>query len=112
MNALTQQPPNGRALVECSILRPEGIRVPDAAWVSKECVARHGDITPYPSATEIGIEFRSPSNTDAEVTFKTRLFREPAVEVCTVAESGGWQVFAAGSEQAASRCGVRLDVPG
>jgi Uma2 family endonuclease len=75
-------------------------------------MARHGDVTPFPQAPEICVEVRSPSNTDAEMAFKTRLFLQAgAVEVWIVADSGGWQVFDAQGEQAASRFGVQLDLP-
>jgi len=110
--AFGQQMPGGQAFVECSVATPEGVRVPDVAWASAAFVARHGDATPFPQAPEICVEVRSPSNTDAEMAFKTRLFLEAgAVEVWIVADSGGWQVFDAQGEQAASRFGVQLDLP-
>jgi Uma2 family endonuclease len=110
--ALADQLPAGTAMVECSIATAEGVRVPDVAWASAEFIARHGDVTPYPAAPEICVEVRSPSNTDAEMAFKTRLFLEAgAVEVWIVSEGGGWQVFDAGGLQATSRYGVQLALP-
>jgi Uma2 family endonuclease len=111
-HALTEQLPAGQAMVECSIATPEGVRVPDVAWASAQFMARHGDVTPFPSAPEICVEVRSPSNTDAEMEFKTRLFLEAgAVEVWIVSEAGDWQVFDAAGAQTASRYGVRLTLP-
>jgi Uma2 family endonuclease len=108
-NALAQQLPTGQAMVECSIATTDGVRVPDVAWASAEFMACHGDVTPYPQAPEICVEVRSPSNTDAEMAFKTRLFLEAgAVEVWIVAEAGGWQVFDAEGLKAVSRYGVHL----
>ncbi len=110
--ALGEQLPQGTAMVECSVFTTDGVRVPDVAWASASFMASHGDATPFPQAPEICVEVRSPSNTDAEMAFKTRLFLEAgAVEVWIVADGGGWQVFDAQGEQAASRFGVRLDLP-
>jgi Uma2 family endonuclease len=111
-HALTEQLPAGQAMVECSIATPEGVRVPDVAWASAQFMARHGEVTPYPAAPEICIEVRSPSNTDAEMAFKTRLFLEAgAVEVWIVSDAGGCQVFDADGLQPASRYGVQLPLP-
>jgi Uma2 family endonuclease len=112
VRALAQQLPCGVAIVECSIATTEGVRVPDVAWASPEFVARHGDVTPFPAAPEICVEVRSPSNSDAEMAFKTRLFLEAgAVEVWIVGEDGSWQVFDAAGPQPATRYGVRLAPP-
>jgi Uma2 family endonuclease len=111
-HALTEQLPAGVALVECSIATPEGVRVPDVAWASADFLNRHGDVTPYPAAPEICVEVRSPSNTDAEMAFKTRLFLQAgAVEVWIVSEAGSWQVFDADGSQPATRYGVQLTLP-
>lgn len=112
VRALGQQLPAGQVIIECSIATTEGVRVPDVAWASPEFVARHGDATPYPAAPEICVEVRSPSNSDAEMAFKTRLFLEAgAVEVWIVAEDGRWQVFDATGPQPATRYGVKLPAP-
>jgi Uma2 family endonuclease len=108
-HALTTQLPAGVAFVECSVMTSDGVRVPDVAWASAAFMTRHGDVTPFPSAPEICVEVRSPSNTDAEMAFKTRLFLEAgAVEVWIVADSGGWHIFDAQGEQQVSRFGVQL----
>ena len=55
---------------------------------------------------------RSPSNTDAEMALKTRLFLAAgAVEVWIVAEAGAWQIFDALGAQPASRYAVQLTLP-
>ena len=106
------QLPAGSAMVECSVATTDGVRVPDVAWASADFMARHGDMTPYPAAPEICVEVRSPSNTDAEMAFKTRLFLDAgAVEVWIVSEDGSWRVFDAGGLQRASRYGVQLALP-
>ena len=109
--ALGLQLPGGVAFIECSIATTEGVRVPDVAWASAAFMARHGDVTPFPAAPEICVEVRSPSNTDAEMEFKTRLFLDAgAVEVWIVTESGAWRVFDDQGPQASNRFGVRLDM--
>ncbi len=96
-------------MVECSIAPAEGVRLPDVAWASADFMARHGNVTPYPAAPEICVEVRSPPNIDAEMAFKTRLFREAgAVEVWVVSEDGSWQIFDGGGLHPASRYGVQL----
>jgi Uma2 family endonuclease len=111
-HALTQQMPHGQAMVECSILTTEGVRVPDVAWASAEFMSRHGEVTPFPSAPEICVEVCSPSNTHAEMDFKTRVYLEAgAVEVWIITNSGELEVFNATGRQPASRYGVVLKLP-
>jgi Uma2 family endonuclease len=106
---LRMQLPAGRPYTECSVLTPDGVRVPDVAWASAEFMARHGDVTPFPQAPEICVEVRSPSNTDADMAYKTELFLQAgAVEVWIVDEAGAQQVFDADGQQAGSRYGVVL----
>jgi Uma2 family endonuclease len=110
--ALSNQLPNGTAMSESPILTADGVRVPDVAWASAEFMARHGDVTPLPQAPDICVEVRSPSNTDAEMAHKTRLFLEAgAVEVWIVSEAGERLVFDAQGQQARSRFAVHLESP-
>jgi Uma2 family endonuclease len=91
------------------VLTSDGVRVPDVAWASADFMARHGDATPFPQAPEICVEVRSPSNTDAEMAYKTELFLQAgAVEVWIVDEAGAQQVFDAQGECSTSRFGVVL----
>ena len=108
--ALGEQLPHGEAIVECSILTSDGVRVPDVAWASAAFIARHADTTPFPQAPDICVEVRSPSNSNAEMALKTRLYLEAgAVEVWIVGQDGGWQVFDAAGAQPVSRYAVQLD---
>jgi Uma2 family endonuclease len=111
-HALTAQLPSGQAMVECSVATGDGVRVPDVAWATNEFLARHGDVTPYPQAPEICVEVRSPSNTDAEMAFKTHLYLEAgAIEVWIVSEAGDWQVFDGGGLRPSTRYRVQLTMP-
>lgn len=106
---LTVQLPHGSAIVECSVFTTDGVRVPDIAWASNSFLALHSDLAPFAGAPEICVEVRSPSNTDAEMAYKTRLLLEAgAHEVWIVSEAGDWQVFTNQGQQAATRFGVSL----
>jgi Uma2 family endonuclease len=108
-HALTVQLPAGTAIIECCVLTSDGVRVPDVAWASAAFMARHGDLSPFPQAPEICVEVRSPSNTDAEMAYKTELFLQAgAVEVWIVDEDGAQHVFDAQGPRAASQFGVVL----
>jgi len=107
--ALNSQLPSGTVIVECSVLTSDGVRVPDVAWASAAFMTLHGDVTPYPRAPEICVEVRSPSNTDAEMSYKIELFLQAgAVEVWIVDEAGTQQVFDAHGLCATSQFGVVL----
>ncbi len=109
-HALSEQLPHGKSIIECVIATSDGVRVPDVAWASSEFLARHADSTPYPQAPEICVEVRSPSNTNAEMALKTRLYLEAgAVEVWIVDQESGWQVFDAAGAQPISGYGVQLE---
>lgn len=108
-NALSQQMREGTAFVECSVATTDGVRVPDVAWASADFMVTFGELTPFPSAPEICVEVRLPSNTEAEMAHKTRLYLEAgAVEVWIVTEQGAWQVIDAHGEQPATRYPITL----
>jgi Uma2 family endonuclease len=110
-STIERQLPNGTAMVECSVLTDDGIRVPDVAWASAAFMARHGTVTPFPAAPEICVEVRSPSNTDAEMAHKVELFLAAgAVEVWIVSEAGDWQIHAAEGQREVSQFGVQLQL--
>ena len=107
--ALASHLPSGTVIVECSVLTSDGVRVPDVAWASAAFMTLHGDVTPYPRAPEICVEVRSPSNTDAEMSYKIELFLQAgAVEVWIADEAGTQQVFDAHGLCATSQFGVVL----
>ena len=64
----------GRSFAEASIDTPEGVKVPDVVWASKEFLERYGRGTPFPKAPEICVEIISPSNTKAEMESRKNLF--------------------------------------
>ena len=109
---LANQLPDGDSLTECPIATDIGVRVPDVAWASNEFLKRHGDTTPFPEAPEICVEIGSASNSEEELTLKTKAYLAAgAREVWLVAEDGAWQVFDAAGVRAASRYAVTLTLP-
>lgn len=98
---------NGRALIECSIATPEGVKVADVAWCSDAFFDRYGYETPYPRAPEICVEVRSPGNSEEEMRFKTRLYLEAgAREVWIVLEDGQARFFGVEGERPRSEYGL------
>jgi Uma2 family endonuclease len=111
-HALTSQLSEGTAIVECCISTDDGVRVPDVAWASATFIAQQGDNSPFTAAPEICVEVRSPSNTNDEMEYKTKLYLQAgAVEVWIVTEAGVLQVIDAQGPQAASRYGVTFKLP-
>ncbi len=110
--------PNGKVPVECAIQTSEGIRVPDAAWISLERRKPHRRATVLPIAPEICVEVLSPSNTRGHMIEKMTLyFAKGAEEVWLCDEAGRMEFFTAPSAPdsvaASVRCPdfpVQLDV--
>ncbi len=100
----------GRAISECAISTPEGVKVADVAWGSQAFFDRYGYQDPYAVAPEICVEIKSPSNARAELLTKVRLYLDAgAKEVWLVAEDGAVTFFDATGQIEKSSYGV--DVP-
>jgi len=86
---------------EFAIATPEGVKVPDVAWMSKgrwEQMQETGD--PTTLAPEICVEVLSSSNTAEEIREKRALYLEAgAEEVWVVDEDGQVQFFGADEER-------------
>jgi Uma2 family endonuclease len=99
--------PDGRAFIECSVATTEGVKVANVAWCSDAFFNRYDYETPYPRASEICVEVRSPSKSEEELNFKTRLYLEAgALEVWIVLETGEARFFGVEGERAQSYYGV------
>jgi Uma2 family endonuclease len=109
---LGRQLASGRVIAECPVLTEIGVRVPDVAWASDVFVRKNGETTPCPSAPEICVEILSPSNTDAEISAKTRAYLAAgAHEVWVVDESGAIRYFDSSGEKPDSKFGVSISLP-
>jgi Uma2 family endonuclease len=81
--------PHGRVLTECPISTADGVRAADVAWASPERMRELGNRTCFPRSPEICVEVVSPSNTEAELDEKMRLYFDAgAKEVWMCAASG------------------------
>jgi len=86
----------GEAYPEYPVATPEGVKQPDAVWVSREREERMRATGEPPTlAPEICVEILSASNTDAEMVEKRRVYREAgADEVWLVSEDGDIRFYA------------------
>jgi Uma2 family endonuclease len=92
--------PNGRALTECPISTADGVKAADVAWASPARMRELGEQTCFPTAPEICVEILSPSNTQAEIQEKQRLYFDAgASEVWLCAQDGAMNFFSAGVSQ-------------
>jgi Uma2 family endonuclease len=96
-NLLDEHAPEGMSPPEFAIATPEGVKVPDVAWMSNERweqMQETGD--PTTLAPEICVEVLSSSNTAEEIREKRALYREAgAKEVWVVDEDGQVRFFGA-----------------
>ena len=107
----------GHTFAECSIATPEGVKVADVAWCPDDFLARYGFEDPYSVAPEICVEIKSPSNAEAELLAKVRLYLDAGdTEVWLVDAKGAVRLHDRSGAIAASRFGVdvsavALDLP-
>ena len=87
--------------VECAIQTSEGVRAPDAAWISLERRAPHRRASVLSIAPEICVEVLSPSNSRQQMLEKMTLyFAKGAEEVWLCDEKGRMEFFTAASAPA------------
>lgn len=109
---LGRQFSQGVVFTGCPVLTEIGLRVPDVAWASQSFMQRYGSADIFPSAPEICVEVIAPSNTDTEITEKTRAYLQAgAQEVWIATEAGELHFFDSSGEKSASRFGVTLSLP-
>src|SRR2546422_421312 len=73
---LQQEMSGGLSMPECPIQTEEGVKAADVAWVSQERSAWRPNDPVYLIAPEICVEVVSPSNAEAELSERKRLFFE------------------------------------
>ena len=109
---LGRQLPQGVVFTKCPVLTEIGLRVPDVAWASQSFMQAHGSADILPKAPEICIDVISPSNSEAEITEKTRAYLQAgAEEVWIASEAGELHFFDSKGERSASQFGVTLSLP-
>jgi len=91
---LRERMKSGRSIAECPIQTTEGVKAVDVAWVSTERRASRQNDPVYLIAPEICVEVVSPSNSEAEIDERKRLFFEKgAVEFWICGMSGAVSFF-------------------
>jgi Uma2 family endonuclease len=73
---LRQKLTGGRSIAECPIQTDEGVKAADVGWVSDARRASRANDPVYLIAPEICVEVVSPSNLEAELSERKRLFFE------------------------------------
>jgi len=83
--------PEGQAVAETPVLTPDGIKVTDAAWFSRDYWQELENQHPaaLERAPEICIEILSPSNSPAEMTEKRLLYFEAGAREVWLCNSHG-----------------------
>ena len=94
----------GRATTECPIQTSEGVKAADVAWASKGRRASKSNDPVFLIAPELCIEIRSPSDVEAELMERKRLFFEKgALEFWLCALDGQMNFFDPSGEIPSSR---------
>ncbi|MGD1979734.1 MAG: Uma2 family endonuclease [Akkermansiaceae bacterium] len=91
---LRQALPEGRAVTECPLSTPDGIKGIDVAWLSMDRLKARGKEKVYTLAPEICVEVIAPSNTRREMEQKKSLYFEAgALEVWFCSPEGEMSFF-------------------
>ncbi len=79
----------GRALPECPVSTLDGVKAVDVGWYSDERFAEVDGQPAFEIAPEICVEVLSPSNTDAEMHAKRKLYFEAGADEVWICELDG-----------------------
>lgn len=89
--------PGGLAMSECPVSTSDGVKLVDAAWMSRERYDPMREFHVFEKAPEICVEVLSPSNTRAEIEERRELFFEiGCLEFWTVGATGQVRFFTPG----------------
>ena len=95
--------PGGRTITECPVSTSDGVKLVDAAWMSRERFEPMREFSVFEKAPEICVEVISPSNTRAEMDEKRALYFEiGCLEFWTVDASGKVHFYILDGEREAS----------
>jgi Uma2 family endonuclease len=100
---LTDLMVRGRVLTECPISTADGVKAADVAWASPKRMRELGNRACFPQAPEICVEVLSPSNTEAEIQEKARLYFDAGALEVWLCGGGGAMTFLARSAHAPAR---------
>ena len=81
--------PDGQTFTECAVQTSDGVKAPDAAWLSRERFASQEHLDVFATAPEICVEVLSRSNRRLEMEDKRALyFARGAEEVWEISAKG------------------------
>ena len=83
----------GHGLVAYPVRTDEGVKVMDAAWMSKDRAASLREEGVHEVAPEICVEVRSPGNSFHEIQEKLRLYFAKGAVECWVCDRNGLMTF-------------------
>lgn len=83
----------GRVLTECPISTADGVKAADVAWASPASLKGLGRKVCFPRAPEICVEVLSPSNTEAEIREKTKLYFDAGAREVWICAINGKMTF-------------------
>lgn len=102
-NALFDCSDDGQVYITCSMATRDGVKVPDAAWLSNSTWHQQRENTPFERAPELCVEVLSPSNSREEMAEKMQLyFERGAQEVWLCTEAGEVEFHAPAQQLKAS----------
>lgn len=108
---LRQRMTGGRIITECAVQTTDGVKVPDAAWVSNERLAPHKRSASMPIAPEICVEIMSYSNSMFEMTGKMQLYFARGAEEVWFCDEDGNMTFYRHDHQGATTSKLCPDFP-
>ena len=79
----------GVALPEFAVQTPEGVKVPDVAWMEEPFMRAHIDADAAPVAPPICVEVKSKWNTSAEMAEKVMLYLSKGAQEVWIRERDG-----------------------
>lgn len=83
----------GECITECAIDTEKGVKVADVAWASDPFLDNYNSEEPFSRAPEICVEILSPSNTDAEMAEKMKLYFSNGAQEVWLCEEDGTMKF-------------------
>lgn len=84
---------SGEVYPKCPIATPDGVKVPDVAWISDSRLAAELDPAIFTLAPEVCIEVLSPSNRNLEIEQKKTLYFQQGAQEVWECDDGGFMRF-------------------
>ena len=83
----------GEVLTECAVVTPQGVKVPDVAWISDASWNARANRNLLTAAPDICVEVMSPSNSAEEMEAKTALYLSCGAREVWIIDEAGQPLF-------------------